>query len=952
MVAFVAGSWLGPVSPPPNDVTGWRAKVSRLRSDAPNTPRLADALDRLAASLAPTDADAALEALSEAWALRLRLQDDPVAIAATGEALVRALRAQRRFEEAYALAPALNQVLIDPGVAGTRREANLLYLLGSTASLLSRYHEARTWLSQAERAASVLAPDGSVALATVQRDLGIANHLLARYAEAEVNYGKALRTAERIGASPVLIAGITSNLGQLAKDTGRYDEAEGWQVQALNLTTPTDAIRPAIENNLATLYDAMGRNADARAQFVRAAEGFAARGAVQNAATALNNLALNQLAAGDAATAQATLAEVERLYQATLVPNSPLWSTLSLNQSRASAGAGDLDRAATEARKAVAGLLRQLPARHPDVADGWRWLGEVEHRRGHPAGAIRLFERSSSAEQASLPPDHPFLADSQVALGWALMGVNRDPRAAFTRSAQARARHIDRTAIGLSPESASARAATDRTLMDAAAAVARRHPDQAGEAYRWVLNLRGRATSAQLALRRSLWAVSRDPEVADLLQRARAAREEAVGEGTEARAARQKSDALEGELNRTLVRRGVAVVSPGWVSGRSLHRALGPRFLVEFLRVRDRDPHNLAPRADRYGAFLVGGGRTRYVDLGEADALDRVVAQYRLQVQLLENDQELAQLLYRRLVAPLQLPRGANDVVLAPDGGLHFLPFEALMPDARSRWVDRVAIRRVTTGRDLLEAPVTPRANRPMVVAAPDFDATPAGSPAQTQSSPTFVPLPGAEGEGQALRQAWPHAEVRTGAQATEPLVAVQAAPEWLHLATHGFADLGDLLGKDAPLRLRQLAATNDPLVRAGVALAGANRSDQWTLSAPSDGILTAAEVSGMNLRGTRLVVLSACNTGRGDGQAGEGLFGLRRALAYAGAEASLVNVYLVDDRTARGVTTRVVGALRSTQDPASALAQVQRELRQRPETAHPLFWSGWALSGAPRPGP
>src|SRR6185369_2345529 len=107
-----------------------------------------------------------------------------------------------------------------------------------------------------------------------------------------------------------------------------------------------------------------------------------------------------------------------------------------------------------------------------------------------------------------------------------------------------------------------------------------------------------------------------------------------------------------------------------------------------------------------------------------------------------------------------------------------------------------------------------------------------------------------------------------TGTRASEAALKKAAAPPIVHIATHGF--FLDDLSPGRPIQ--------NPLVRAGLALAGANRR----AGQGQDGVLTALEASGLNLWGTRLVTLSACDTGLGEVRNGEGVYGFRRALVMA----------------------------------------------------------------------
>ncbi|WP_354065817.1 MULTISPECIES: CHAT domain-containing protein [unclassified Bradyrhizobium] len=159
------------------------------------------------------------------------------------------------------------------------------------------------------------------------------------------------------------------------------------------------------------------------------------------------------------------------------------------------------------------------------------------------------------------------------------------------------------------------------------------------------------------------------------------------------------------------------------------------------------------------------------------------------------------------------------------------------------------------------------------------------------RSGLVFTPLPGTADEARELQKLLdldPNA-ILTGVDATEEKLKSLHSPRILHVATHGFF-LNDrsaitafppatIVGGEATL----LPTGESPLLRSGLALAGANARR----SGPSnDGILTAAEAALLDLRGTQLVVLSACETGLGEVQQGEGVYGLRRALVLAGAEA------------------------------------------------------------------
>jgi CHAT domain-containing protein len=182
---------------------------------------------------------------------------------------------------------------------------------------------------------------------------------------------------------------------------------------------------------------------------------------------------------------------------------------------------------------------------------------------------------------------------------------------------------------------------------------------------------------------------------------------------------------------------------------------------------------------------------------------------------------------------------------------------------------------------------------------------------------------------------------VLTGPRATEAAFK-RLAPgsAYVHLATHGFL-VNDRCGGDT---------TELPLHLSGLALAGANRRAA-AAGGEEDGILTAEEIASMDLSGVRWVALSACDTGVGPVENGEGVLGLRRAFAVAGARTLILALWRVDDRDARSYMRALYDA-RSKRglDTPSAMREaslaVLRDRRAKGLDTSPLHWGGFAAAG------
>jgi CHAT domain-containing protein len=111
---------------------------------------------------------------------------------------------------------------------------------------------------------------------------------------------------------------------------------------------------------------------------------------------------------------------------------------------------------------------------------------------------------------------------------------------------------------------------------------------------------------------------------------------------------------------------------------------------------------------------------------------------------------------------------------------------------------------------------------------------------------------------------------------------------------------------------------------------------------------VTALELAGLNLWGTQLVVLSACDTGRGDVKRGQGVYGLRRAFVVAGAETVVMSLWKVDDETTRKLMEAYYTHLLAGQGRATALSEAMRWLRAT--KPHPHYWAPFIVLGRDAP--
>jgi CHAT domain-containing protein len=239
----------------------------------------------------------------------------------------------------------------------------------------------------------------------------------------------------------------------------------------------------------------------------------------------------------------------------------------------------------------------------------------------------------------------------------------------------------------------------------------------------------------------------------------------------------------------------------------------------------------------------------------------------------------------------------------------------------------------------------------------------------------TFTPLPGSGVEAtNVAKLLGSDAVLRLGPDAREAELKAVASPRVLHLATHGFF-LSDQEFKHTNSFAWSSAFTrlgppkggtpNDwenPLIRCGIALAGANHTN-WpvafssatngahgvtrpTIETEEDGLLTGLEASLLNLQGTELVILSACDSGTGEVKIGEGVMSLRRAFRIAGAESVLASHWPVNDKATSRLMTEFMRRWRAGEPRAQAWREAQLELLRSKDFFNPYFWSAFTLTG------
>src|SRR5262245_9148154 len=720
--------------------------------------------------------------------------------------------------------------------------------------------------------------------------------------DAEAMYLRALAIIEKVlGPDHPRSAVVLNNIGSLLLDSSKFAEAEPFLQRGLAIDEKTlgpDALSLAIElQNLGIVARQRNDLAKAEAYNLRA---LAIRQKTlgpehSDIAATLNNLAIIYRSRGDVARSLATHFQALAIWEKNAGPYHGATVVSLGNIARTYAGTGDVANAIAFQRRVDAAIETQLAL---NLA-----IGSERQKLAFAVSLADRTERTISLDVAThfTEPDATALA-AQVLL-------------------QRKGRVLD-------------------AMTDARAAVRER----LDSADRELLD-RLSATTTQLA-RLALGAPANGPNSPSGDRTAAIRKLEAQKEKLEAELSehsaefRVQSQPVTVEAVRRLLPAGAA--------------------LIEFAVYRPFDPkvdrNNIAYGEPHYVAYVLRADvAPRGAALGPTRTIDAAVGA--LREALRDPDRgdvaALARSVDERVMRPVRALAGdARHLLISPDGALNLIPFEALRDEHDRYLIERYAFTYLGSGRDLLKMQIARTSSSgPVIVADPVFGeraaTAPIGSgappPADVRprsittvddlSSAYFAPLSGTALEAQRIKALFPDATVLTRERATKAALVQVQAPRMLHIATHGF------FVEDAKRRI------DNPLLRAGLALTGANRR-AGADHARADGIITALEASNMNLWGTKLVTLSACDTGVGEVKNGEGVYGLRRAFFLAGAETLTMSLWAVSDYVTREVMTAYYGGLKRGLGRGEALRQAQLAMLARHGRQHPFFWAGFIQAG------
>ena len=401
--------------------------------------------------------------------------------------------------------------------------------------------------------------------------------------------------------------------------------------------------------------------------------------------------------------------------------------------------------------------------------------------------------------------------------------------------------------------------------------------------------------------------------------------------------------------------------------------------LVDFLTYTDKRSEIVAVIATKDAN---NNPRVNLVYLGKQLIIKQAISEYRSMIQEEETEEDELQQAGRSIYGKIWKPltpflKDKPTVYIVPDSIIHLLPFDTLIDENNQYLLKSKDLRILSSSRDLVLSDLPPAKKNLLIIAGPDYDIDTIkdlkkeildrrGADNNTirlasvgLRSLSFGKLVGAELEGSAIKKVSDHLKIASTIYSKRSaeerqLRQIRQPPQIVHIATHGFflkpedSMIRRLLSMQRGARNRLPPPGDNPLLRAGLAFAGINANAPFLgdIDTNNDGILTALEALKLNLSGTELVVLSACETGVGEIHAGEGVYGLRRAFQEAGVKSVLNSLWPVSDEGTRLLMVGFYNEMLAGKTVREALKASQLAMLKGDEWNHPYYWAAFVVVG------
>lgn len=785
----------------------------------------------------------------------------------------------------------------------------------------------------------------------VYANLGLIYATMGRYTTSEKFTTEALELREKnLGRNSKAAASSINNLAVLYQETARYNESEKYFTEALevikNRIGEESQEYATVLNNQAVLYSKIGRQATAVEKLKQSSAILdALNKSAENKAGIQSNLAAVYQRMKRFEEAEAVYLQLEKQLKQ-VIGKSPYYAGVLNNLALLYIQMGKLEKVENYLKSSAKVYLDRFGAQNPNYAKVLNDLGNFYRTQARYLEAEQKLTEAAGIQLSALGENHPDYVKSQEDLGL-LYWKKGDYEKANTFFLLSLNKSLDFINRYFPPMSEAEKTKYWDVLqprfqryfnycVDASAS----NPAVLKDLYNFHIATKALLLSSTNKIKQAILNSGNDDLIADykawldkketLARYYSMSQEELQNQKIDLAAAEQEANQLERSLSQKSKEfsQGYANETIGFEKVAALLN--DTECTVEIIRIQSFDKDFTDD--SKYVALMLGKNSTapKMVVLDNGSQLEtRYAKYYKNAIQQQMDDMYSYDQFWAR-IEPLLA--GKKTVYLSADGVFNQINVNTLKRKDGSFVLNQVDVIALGNSKDLINI-------RQRKAMAGKKDAFLLGFPDYAGAAP---PLPGSKVEVEAINKILLASGYKTSLKeeksASEAAIKSLKGPQLMHIATHGY-----FLADEEQGGLEE--GRNNPLLRSGLLLAGAAKSNsQVDLASNDNGVLTAYEAMNLSLDGTDLIVLSACETGLGEVRAGEGVYGLQRAFLVAGANALIMSLWKVDDAATQQLMTNFYTNWTKLGNKQKAFKQAQLQLMTKYK--QPYYWGAFVMMG------
>lgn len=837
----------------------------------------------------------------EAARLNLQMGESAFAMGRYVYAEKKFLSAAEHFEKAY--------MLRDPGYMKTISNTGLLY------ATMGRYSQAEKFTVKALDIRQSALGENDMGVAASLNNYAVLHYNLGQYNEAEKDFAKALNVIEANKLEVSLPYGIVlNNQAMLFQALGRYEAAEKLMNEVLSIGEKLGSNNKSVNklrffSNLALLYQQMGKYNEAENIYLKM-QGKIADKTTPEFANVLNNAAILFMLMNKEDRVEDMLKKSAEIYKKNFGENSPAYAKVISDLGNYYRYKGRYAEAEPLLKNALDIREQSLGKDHPMFAQSQEDLAIYYWKKNEIGKAYPLYHEVMEKSLDFINNYFPPMSDAEKSKYWDLLSPRFQRFCNFALEAESVNKQL---LIDLFEY----RVATKGLLLSSARKISL-----------GILN----SGNAELINDYLEWIDAKE----QLTKLYVFSKEELQEQNVNLDSMLNVVNDMEKKLSKNS-KEFSNFYFTSKTSYAEIHGKLkADEALVELVRLRNFD--QVFTDSSRYIALVVTKGSTapKVVTMPNGREMEnKYFKTYRKSMLNKVNDEKSYDHYWSALAPEL---KGRKTIYVSLDGVYNQVSLNTLKKAGGDYLINQHDIVLVSNPKDILRSKGSENdaGKKATLFGDPDYGAD--------KSIPS-LPATRTEVDGinKVLKSSGYQVAEYTQKDATENNLKSAKDLSILHIATHGFF-YPDIEKASWPIGVSADNAKDNVLLRSGLVLTGVSETDKQnpTMDVVSNGVITSYEAMNLDLKGTRLVVLSACETGLGEVKAGEGVYGLQRAFLAAGADALIMSLWKVDDAATQQLMNNFYTNWTKGGDKQKAFKQAQLQLMSKYK--EPYYWGAFVM--------